>query len=473
MALNPTVGEVLRGVASDYQSPLYFLLLHFWLKLGQSDLWLRLPTALLGAALVPLVYVTGRRFFSPAAGLWAALFSAVTTYQVYFSRYPRSYILLALLAVLAAYTLHLALQDAQRRRWALHGLTVALALYTHPYAFFLLPPLWGYAAWRLYLRGRHQFAPLAVTGGLALLSYLPWAGVALAQWGQVQAGADAWIEPVSRDSLKTLYDWLWFKTRAEYGPGPDLLLRGGRYLFTALLLLALWRSRRREDLWLVVGLAVGPTALAFLFSLLVIPLWDPRYLVVLSPFLALWLGHALASLETPWPRRGAALKPLAGALLVAMSLPPLASLYLDPAFRAPEIRSASHWTHTRYLEGDLILHINEQSYLPALWYDHQEAGSGGGSEQGFPAPCLWQSLPDAWCDRSPYRVGYVNLERQDFSQAVASESRVWLTVLYNHNWPGEAAKAQALVERLRGQSFRVGQAARFIGVEVYELVRAS
>ncbi|HLC30154.1 MAG TPA: glycosyltransferase family 39 protein [Dehalococcoidia bacterium] len=468
VALNPTVGDVLRAVASDSQSPLYFLLLHFWLKLGQSDFWLRLLTALVGTGLVALAYATGRRLFTPGAGLWAALFSALTSYQIYYSRYPRAYILLAFFGLAAAYTMHWALHHGRRRAWVLHGLAVVAALYTHPYAFFLLPVLWGYAAWYCLRRDWSRFLPWAATASLACASYLPWVGVTLTQWGQVRAGADAWIEPVSGDSLKLLYDWLWFKTRAEYGLGLDLLLRGGRYLFSAVLLVALWQGRRRPELWLVAGLTLIPALLAFTFSALVTPLWDPRYLVFLSPFLALWLGGALACFTLPWKPLRSAGQPLALALLVVMSLPPLGSLYLDPAFRAPEIRSGSEWVRARYQQGDLILHINYQSYLPALWYDHQST-PGPYPEGGYSAPCVWDSLPDAWCTASPYREGYVNLELEDFARATDGERRVWLMVLYNHNWPGEDAKAQGLVERLRGQDFALGQSARFTGVLVYEL----
>ncbi|MSQ27291.1 MAG: hypothetical protein EXR51_04020 [Dehalococcoidia bacterium] len=619
VALNPTVAEVVRGAAADYQSPLYFVLLHWWLQVSHTDLWLRLPTALLGTAVIPLTYALGRRLFGDWAGVLAALFCTLTSYQVYYSRYPRSYLLLTLLAVAAALSLYEALRRGGRQRWAVHGGAVALALYTHPYAFFLLPPLWGWALLWSLLRHRIQtlaspqpcvvgsgafapppkkkrglyfwgntprppalrraqdkqglhplhprfrppnaaakkmrfswpggvtrswapeqlrtLVPLFLTAGITLAAYLPWLGVSWAQWGGVAAGADAWIEPVTRDTLKTIYDWMWFKTRLDYNLPLDLLLRGGRYLFSALLLAAWWWGRRRWETWYAAGLTLLPIALPLGFSIVAVPLLDPRYLVVASPFLALWVGQAVAAsgtglaglitgrmssvhgrgtvglrsgsargrqpsvggAPTPptehsplfFPGWGAGLMPLipgselirrvpeAGRrcappvlalLLVLTNLPPLWSLYFDPAFASPDERAANAWLHERYTEGDLLLHLDYQSYLPALWYDHQRIAMGRPApSRSHAVPCTWESLPDAWCDASPYRRSYVNLDLQPLDEALKGERHIWLTTLYNHNKPAAAAQAAQRVEQLMAGRYAVKPAAAFLGVQLFEL----
>lgn len=470
VALNPNVAEVVRGAASDFQSPLYFVLLHYWLQVSHSDFWLRLLTVAVGTALVSLTYLVGRRLFSTHVGMVAALFSALTTYQVYYARYPRGYILLALFGLLAAYWLHRALEDGRARWWVLHGLAVLLAVYTHPYAFFLLPGLWGYGLWRC-LRQPAMRPALLMTVGLSLAAYLPWLGVSWGQWGQVQAGADNWIEPASRDALKTLYDWLWFRTRWEYGLAGDVLLRGGRYLFSLLMLWALWRGRRSEQLWYVVLLALTPVVVAFAFSVLVQPLWDPRYLVLISPFFALWLGYSLAGLLQHASRGVRYMGVGALALLVIMAIPPLMSLYKNDAFFSPALRESVAWVRDQHQVGDLIVHVNYQSYLPALWYDQQWAASHGVAAGRFSVPCVWASLPDAWCSAAPYPQTYVNLEFQSFRQVMEGLSRIWLIVLYNQNKVGDEQRAEQLAEELAGQEFLIGTQERFLGVNVYELRR--
>ncbi|MEK7214352.1 MAG: glycosyltransferase family 39 protein, partial [Chloroflexota bacterium] len=507
----------------------------WWLQVSHTDFWLRLPTALLGTAVIPLTYGLGQRLLGERAGLLAALFCALTSYQVYYSRYPRSYMLLTLLAVAAALSLYGALHQRRWRHWALHGAAVVLALYTHPYAFFLLPALWGFALlWSLRNRirtlvpvarrdprpdvdpqppekredlfsgdtpkfprqratalwhsrpGGHEptdsertLVPLFVTAGLALSAYLPWLSVSWAQWGGVSQGADAWIEPVTLDTLKTIYDWLWFKTRLDYNPPVDLLLRGGRYLFSALLLATWWWGRRRWETWYTAALTLVPIALPLTFSIVAVPLLDPRYLVVASPFLAVWVGQAVAAsgmgvaglLRGRLPEAGRRFAPpVLTLLLVLMSLPPLWSLYFDPAFASPDERAANAWLHERYTEGDLLLHLDYQSYLPALWYDHQRTAMGlPAPAHSHPAPCTWESLPDAWCDASPYRRTYVNLDLQPLAEALKGERHIWLTTLDNHNKPAEAAQASQRVEQLMAGRYTFRPAAAFLGVQLFEL----
>jgi hypothetical protein len=55
----------------------YFLLMRGWLHLGQSEAWIRLPSAIFAIASIPLIYALARRL----AGETAALASAVARPQ--------------------------------------------------------------------------------------------------------------------------------------------------------------------------------------------------------------------------------------------------------------------------------------------------------------------------------------------------------------------------------------------------------
>jgi len=483
VALNPSLGEVLQGAAADFQSPLYFVLLHTWLAVAQSDFWLAFPSAAAGTLIVPLAFTLGRRLFSPGAGLVAALVCATTTYQVYYSRYPRGYILLAFLALLAAYWLHRALvpgpgeQPVPRHRllpWLAHAAAVVAASYTQPYAFFIVAAMWLAGGFYALARRPRALPPLIGAAAAVAVAYAPWLGVTAGQMSSVKGGADAWIEPVSRDSLKTLWDWLWFKTRGEYGLPVDLPLRAGRYLLTLLMAVAAVRLVRRFGTLFTLALTLGPVVLAFGFSVVVVTLWDARYLVSVSPFFALWLGAAVANAARSlapvgWlfpilPMRWAPV--VLTALLAAMALPPLWSLYADPAYRAANLRAALSLVHGGYRPGDAIVHTNYQSYLPALWYDHQQPERGDGPH---PAPCVWASLPPAWCAGSPYREVYVNPALTTFDGGVRDVHSGWLLVLYNHNKLGDADAQLAEARGRAAAQFTIRDVYRFTGVYVLRL----
>src|SRR5271156_2099883 len=51
---------------------IYFLLMRAWILLGDSEAWLRLPSALFGIASIPLVYVLARKLMAVTPALAAA-----------------------------------------------------------------------------------------------------------------------------------------------------------------------------------------------------------------------------------------------------------------------------------------------------------------------------------------------------------------------------------------------------------------
>ncbi len=67
--------------------PLVFAVQHFFLKIfGDNNAAFRLPSVILGALSVYLIYLLGKKLFSKKAGLWSAGIYAVTLNGVYISR---------------------------------------------------------------------------------------------------------------------------------------------------------------------------------------------------------------------------------------------------------------------------------------------------------------------------------------------------------------------------------------------------
>jgi hypothetical protein len=95
----------------DQHPPLYYILLHFWMYLGDSAGTVRLLSALLGTLTIPVIYCLGRRLLGPSAGLMAALILAVSPFHVRFAQETRMYTLLTLNASLAMLALVYLLTD--------------------------------------------------------------------------------------------------------------------------------------------------------------------------------------------------------------------------------------------------------------------------------------------------------------------------------------------------------------------------
>ena len=106
------VGEMLDWlVRIDQHPPLYYLLLHFWMVLGDDAVTVRTLSALLGTSTIPVIYLLGRRLADDKVGLLAALILTVSPFHVRFAQETRMYTLLTLNASLALYALVCLLTD--------------------------------------------------------------------------------------------------------------------------------------------------------------------------------------------------------------------------------------------------------------------------------------------------------------------------------------------------------------------------
>ncbi|HET8535770.1 MAG TPA: glycosyltransferase family 39 protein [Solirubrobacteraceae bacterium] len=169
-----------RIVNRESTPPLSYLYEWLWTKvIGTSEFALRLPFALLGIALVPVVYAAARALAGRRAGLIAAALAACNPMLIWHAQDARSYTLLALFLAGTVWAL------ATARPWWWAGLAVG-AMATHHFAIFIVAPE---AVWLVSTRGRGALR-YVVPPAVALV---PLAALALSQTGARQA----WIAGVS------------------------------------------------------------------------------------------------------------------------------------------------------------------------------------------------------------------------------------------------------------------------------------
>jgi mannosyltransferase len=173
--VHDSLGDLLhRLILSDAHPPLYFLLLWPWVKLGDSETLLRLPSALLGIASLPLLYRLGRSLAGAREGLVAMAFLAVSPFHVMYSQEARSYSLLFFLCLLSL-DLLVAVRErpGDRRRWAALAVVTAAIIYTEYLGvFFILGEMALALAWGQRDRGFSRGCLLASAAAFAL--FIPW-----------------------------------------------------------------------------------------------------------------------------------------------------------------------------------------------------------------------------------------------------------------------------------------------------------
>lgn len=109
--------------------PTYFLALKLWMAVcGESEIALRLPSALMGAATAVYLALAGARMWGRGAGAAAGAIAAVHPVLIWSSQFARPYVMVFLCAAAAMHALMAALQTGRRGWWRTWTVWMALGL---------------------------------------------------------------------------------------------------------------------------------------------------------------------------------------------------------------------------------------------------------------------------------------------------------------------------------------------------------
>ncbi|WP_020573256.1 glycosyltransferase family 39 protein [Actinopolymorpha alba] len=249
----------------------YYLGMHVWTRVGDSEWWLRLPSALAMAAAVGLVADLARRWWGSASALGAGLILALSPMASRYAQEARPYAFAVAFAVLSTWLLWRAVTE--RRRWWI-GYSAALAALglTHLVALLVLlaHPAFLMAAWRR--SGDVRTLQRWLLAGLAGLG-LP---VVLAVMVFAQRGTVSWIPTPELSDVGDAY----------------VAMAGSVAYLAVLALLAAFGARLDSLTAALATWCVLPPAILAAVGLLT-PAFLPRYLVVCGPALVLLAAGAL------------------------------------------------------------------------------------------------------------------------------------------------------------------------------------
>lgn len=119
--------------------PLHFILVQLATSFSRDSFWVRLPSALLGAATVPLLFALGRRVFDKPTAIFAAVLLAISPFHIWFAQDARPYAALAGYSLLSLFFFTGLLKQPTLLAWL--GLTIATTLNLYNHFFSLMPIL--------------------------------------------------------------------------------------------------------------------------------------------------------------------------------------------------------------------------------------------------------------------------------------------------------------------------------------------
>ena len=359
--------------------PLYSLGLHLWTQVaGDSEWALRLPSALLGVALVAAIARLAARWLGEETAMPAAWLAAGSPFLIWYGQEARNYTLLMLCACLATLVLL-----ELRRRVTASGVAGYIALAWAGLLSNLSFALLGAAHLRWWLgtpgsRARRLARTAGVAASLLLLAS-PWVPQIRRIWdwsrlqpSRVAAEAETPLRgsttfhaaalPFAAASFAVGYTLGPPVRELRAHPGlatvrPHLLpLAAAALVFGTLTVLGVRALRRRRRLgeamlWLLV-----PALLVSYFALQNFKVFHPRYLAVAVPAYLALLAAAFADLS---PRRRAG---FAAAVLLLWGYS-LQHHYFDPRYGREDMRSAGALLTTRVVPGERIVAANTEALL--------------------------------------------------------------------------------------------------------------
>jgi uncharacterized membrane protein len=315
--------DVFVRTARDTYPPAYNILAWFSVQaLGETEIGLRFPAALIGALAVPVTYLLGRRVGGQSVGLFAAILIALSPFAIFYSQDARPYSLLCLAAALHLLVLLRVIAKPSLLSGVGLALSAALLLYSHPYGFLA----WVSAGAGLLLaialnaHARRAFWPVAAAELAGMLLFAPWAYILVQVSGRLAQDGFWLLRPGPWDAL-----------------GSMKLVAGGLVMsvvLLALIIVAVLVLPRRPapagsdrqhapavSLPILLAAAFGPAILGYAISQVTTPIYLSRYLICALPAIVVVAAMGAGAIAST-PRRSLS---IVAALLLLGSL----SLWTD------------------------------------------------------------------------------------------------------------------------------------------------
>lgn len=168
------LGDVIAKVYTDAEitPPLSFAASWLTTRIALTPEWLRAPSVLAGTAVIPLVYLVGKKTVGVRAGQLAAALTTLSPFMLHYSSEARGYALMMAFSLASTLALLNAIEDGRARWWAAYAAASCAAMYSHYTCVFVLA---AQLAWVLWTEPRVRRAAL-LANVAAVAAFLPWLG---------------------------------------------------------------------------------------------------------------------------------------------------------------------------------------------------------------------------------------------------------------------------------------------------------
>lgn len=353
---------IIYALSHDNWPPLYSLLMHFWQRISDHLIWVRLPSVIFGSLTLVVIYQIAQRLFNKQTALLVLILSTVSPPLVYFSAENRPLALFVLLGTLTIYSyLHLA-QKTTPKNLLLFIFFATLALYTHYFAALLILALPVSSFLSSYLEVKPKALLMAYLFILALFS--PW----LILIANTEKPGCLCLEPLlgipSTLAFMMLGGGGFITLKRFFEPETPLFLKltYGSFLLlaTAIVACSFQFSKIAKIRWLLWVYSL-PILMVLLISFF-IPMFSIRSYIFLVPIFLLLTLYSLLNIGQDIKAKFYFVIYLIFQILV------LLTTSQRPFFNQEPLYQMSQMLRDFDEQNSQIIHLNLYTYLPSKFY---------------------------------------------------------------------------------------------------------
>lgn len=211
-------------VTKNFHAPLFYFILHFWMKLfGEDTFTLRLLPILMGTACIPVAYLCGKNLISRFAGILTAVLVTFNFFMISYSHFCKFYAFLQLLGFLSVY--FLIKFDSEERKKYIFYLALVNAMIVHTYVLgflFVMVQIFVYVMYRIFVKKSDNYSFIVrylLMLGIFVLPVLPMILKVIDNTQSSTFPAFWWYEFDAEHILSLVYSW--------FSPAVPWLLHNG------------------------------------------------------------------------------------------------------------------------------------------------------------------------------------------------------------------------------------------------------
>lgn len=336
-----SIFEIVRLTSQDFNPPLYYLLLHFWMDIfGNSEVAMRSLSFIFYILTVFTIYKFAGRVFNNKVALISILIALFNPMLLYFSFEARMYSLLAFVSVGSMYCYF-------TKNWKWWFMISLLGIYTHLF-------FWFNIAVQMIVSLKNNDCRKNLTKYLVLfLMFIPWAPFVLTQ--MIKGSQGFWVNRIDMQLIVSSIGNIF--TSYEGTPGGLWRITGVISFVLVAITIYLLKSEKDKIISLLTVWLYFP-----LSAIILISLWKPlfvnRYLIFLVIPMIFFISKTVEKCRSFWW--------FVFGILLIFEISTF--FWLGPYYRKADIRDAVRRISMQMVNGDVIVSKTPLTYFEVNYY---------------------------------------------------------------------------------------------------------